>query len=32
MEAILTDKGYINIIVPTILIEDADKAIKEASE
>ena len=32
MEAILTDKGYANIIVPTILIEDTDKAIEEASE
>ena len=32
MEAILTDKGYANTIVSTILIEDADKAIEEASE
>ena len=32
IETILIDKDYINIIVPTILIEDADKAIKEASE
>ena len=32
MEAILIDKGYVNTIVPTILIENVDKAIKEASE